>query len=100
MEKSKSLAEIGENRRGRLNMFDKRIDGLCVHLTEVTSSINSKVGRILRFEPRACEDGQATECETEKYSTFSESIEEKIKRLEAVANELDYINNHLENIIS
>lgn len=99
MENLKGEGAIGEKRGGKLNMLDNRIDGLCVHLTKVTSSINSKVSRILDFEPRICESGQAI-AEVEKSPTFSESIEEKIQRLEAVVNELDYINNHLESIIS
>lgn len=96
MENSKGT--VKSERDGRLNVLDNRLDCLCVHLSKLTSSINLKVGSILVFEPRSCENGSVG---VEKAaSTFSESLEEKLQRLEAVASELDRINNHLVNIIS
>lgn len=88
-----------EKRNGKLNMLDNRIEDVCFNLTEITSSIFSKVCRIVDFEPMVGESEQAIDKVQTPY-TFSESIEEKIQRLEASVNQLDCINKHLENIIS
>lgn len=94
----KGVTAIGEKRNGKLNMLDNRIEDVCFNLTEITSSILSKVCRIADFEPVG-ESEQAIDKVQTPY-TFSESIEEKIQRLEASVNQLDCINKHLENIIS
>lgn len=95
----KGVTAIGEKRNGKLNMLDNRIEDVCFNLTEITSSILSKVCRIADFDPVGGESGQAIDKVQTPY-TFSESIEEKIQRLEASVNQLDCINKHLENIIS
>lgn len=87
------------NRRdSRLLMLDNRLDALCSHLDKVSSSIYSRVNKIHQFDPKTIDAGQSL-AEGERRFAFTECIEEKIQRLEIVANQLDCINVHLENVV-
>lgn len=100
MKNFKEEGAIGEKRSGKLNILENRIDSLYIHLVKVTSSIHSKGGRIVDFEPIFCERSEQQIAELKESPTFYESVEEKIQLLETAANELDHIDDHLGKIIS